>query len=104
MGLETALGLVHTHLVGKGLLDLPTLVDRMSVAPARAFGLAGGTLCEGSPGDVTLINPAARWTVAASRFLSKSRNTPFEGWELVGRAVMTVVGGRVVWELEDELS
>lgn len=104
VGLETALGLVHTHLVGKGLLDLPTLVDRMSVAPARAFGLAGGTLCEGSPGDVTLINPAARWTVAASRFLSKSRNTPFEGWELVGRAVMTVVGGRVVWELEDELS
>ncbi|HCR04450.1 MAG TPA: dihydroorotase [Gemmatimonadetes bacterium] len=104
VGLETALGLVHTHLVGKGLLDLPTLVDRMSVAPARAFGLAGGTLCEGAPGDVTLINPAARWTVAASRFLSKSRNTPFEGWELVGRAVMTVVGGQVVWELEDERS
>ena len=104
VGLETALGLVHTHLVGKGLLDLPTLVERMSVAPARAFGLAGGTLREGAPGDVTLIDTAARWTVAASRFLSKSRNTPFEGWELVGRAVMTVVGGLVVWELEDERS
>ena len=104
VGLETALGLVHTHLVGKGLLDLPTLVERMSVAPARAFGLAGGTLREGAPGDVTLIDPAARWTVAASRFLSKGRNTPFEGWELVGRAVMTVVGGRAVWELEDERS
>jgi dihydroorotase len=104
VGLETALGLVHTHLVGKGLLDLPTLVERMSVAPARAFGLAGGTLREGAPGDVTLINPAARWTVASSHFLSKSRNTPFEGWELVGRAVMTVVGGLVVWELEDERS
>ena len=104
VGLETALGLVYTHLVGKGVLDVPTLVERMSVAPVRAFGLAGGTLRKGTPGDVTLIDPAARWKVAASRFLSKSRNTPFEGWELVGRAVMTVVGGRVVWELEDERS
>lgn len=102
VGLETALGLVYTHLVGKGVLDVPTLVERMSVAPARAFGLAGGTLRGSAPGDVTLIDPDARWTVAASSFLSKSRNTPFEGWELVGRAVMTVVGGRVVWELEDE--
>ena len=104
VGLETALGLVYTHLVGKGMLDLPTLVERMSVAPARAFGLAGGTLREGAPADVTLIDPAARWTVTASSFVSKGRNTPFEGWELVGRAVTTVVGGRVVWELEDERS
>ena len=101
VGLETALGLVHTHLVEKGVLDLPTLIERMSVAPARAFGLPGGTLRKGAPGDVTVIDPAAAWTVAAARFLSKSRNTPFEGWELVGRAVMTVVGGGVVWELED---
>ena len=104
VGLETALGLVHTHLVEKGLMDLPTLVERMSVAPARAFGLAGGTLREGAPADVTLIDPGSRWTVASNRFVSKSRNTPFEGWELVGRAVMTVVGGRAVWELGDELS
>ena len=104
VGLETSLGLVHTHLVGKGLLDLPTLVERMSVAPARAFGLSGGTLRDGAPADVTLIDPDARWTVASSRFVSKGRNTPFEGWELDGRAVMTVVGGRVVWELEDDLS
>lgn len=104
VGLETSLGLVHTHLVRKGLLDLPTLVERMSVAPARAFGLAGGTLRDGAPADVTLIDPDARWTVASSRFVSKGRNTPFEGWELDGRAVMTVVGGRVVWELEDDLS
>jgi dihydroorotase len=104
VGLETALGLVYTHLVGKGVLDLPTLVERMSVAPARAFGLAGGTLRKGAPGDVTLIDPDARWTVAASSFLSKGRNTPFEGWDLVGRAVMTVVGGRAVWEQEDERS
>jgi len=98
VGLETSLGLVHTHLVGKGLIDLPTMVERMSVAPARAFKLPGGTLQAGSPADVTVMDPAARWTVESKRFLSKSRNTPFEGWELVGRATLTVVGGRAVWE------
>jgi dihydroorotase len=99
VGLETALGLVHTHLVQKGLIDLATMVDRMSVAPAKAFKLPGGTLRTGSAADVTVMDPAARWTVAAKRFLSKSRNMPFEGWELVGRATMTIVGGRAVWEL-----
>src|SRR5690606_37725959 len=99
VGLETSLGLVHTHLVGKGLLDLATLVDRMSVAPAKAFKLPGGTLRAGSVADVTVMDPALRWTVESKRFLSKSRNTPFEGWELVGRATMTIVGGRAVWEL-----
>lgn len=98
VGLETSLGLVHTHLVRRALIDLPTMVERMSVAPARAFGLTGGTLRTGSAGDVTVMDPEARWTVRAERFLSKSRNTPFEGWDLVGRAVLTVVGGRIVWE------
>ena len=99
VGLETALGLVLTHLVGKGVIDLPTLIERMSVAPARAFKLPGGTLRKGAPADVTVIDPGLAWSVRASAFLSKSRNTPFEGWPLVGRAVMTVVGGRVIWEL-----
>jgi dihydroorotase len=70
----------------------------MSTAPARAFRLPGGTLADGSPADVTVFDPAARWTVEAKRFQSKSRNTPFGGWELTGRAVLTVVGGNVVWE------
>jgi dihydroorotase len=99
VGLETSLGLVHTHLVGKGVIDLATMVDRMSVAPAKAFHLPGGTLRSGSVADVTVMDPTARWTVESRRFLSKSRNTPFEGWELVGRATLTVVGGRGVWEL-----
>jgi dihydroorotase len=99
VGLETSLGLVHTHLVGKGSIDLATMVDRMSVAPAKAFSLPGGTLRAGSVADVTVMDPAARWTVESKRFLSKSRNTPFEGWELVGRATLTIVGGRAVWEL-----
>ncbi len=99
VGLETALGL-GLRLVGEGLVDLPTLVDRMSCAPARAFHLPGGTLANGGVADVTLIDPEAVWVVDPAAFVSRSRNTPFGGWELKGRAVATLVGGRVVWEAE----
>ena len=58
--------------------DLPTMVERMSVAPACVFGLPGGSLKPGSPADVTVMDPSATWTVEARRFLSKSRNTPFK--------------------------
>lgn len=98
VGLETALGLMLTHVVGEGVIDLPTLVERMTCAPARAFGLLGGTLVEGSVADVTIFDPEAMWTVDPSRFRSKSRNTPFAGWALKGVVRWTVVGGRVVFE------
>ena len=101
VGLETALGLALTHVVGEGLIDLPTLIHRMSVGPAQAFGLPGGTLAAGSPGDVTIIDPEKAWTVDRDRFLSKSRNTPFHGWKLKGRALYTIVGGVAVWEAGD---
>lgn len=97
VGLETSLGL-GLRLVEEGLIDLPTLVERMSCQPARAFNLPGGTLETGTIADVTVIDPALRWTVDPAGFLSKSRNTPFGGWELVGRAVATIVAGHVVWE------
>jgi dihydroorotase len=97
VGLETALGVVLTRVVGEGVIDLPTMVDRMSCQPARAFSLPGGTLAEGGPADVTVFDPAATWTVDPARFLSKSRNTPFAGWELTGAPRMTIVDGRVVW-------
>ena len=97
VGLETSLGL-GLKLVEEGLIDLPTLIERMSCQPARAFNLSGGTLETGTTGDVTIIDPALRWTVDPEAFLSKSRNTPFGGWELVGRAVATIVAGHVVWE------
>lgn len=106
VGLETVVGLILTHFVHggegarhPGTLDLSTFVERASVAPARAFHLPGGTLREGSPADVTVIDPELRWTVDPSTFLSKSRNTPFTGWELQGRAVRTIVGGRSVFVL-----
>jgi dihydroorotase len=98
VGLETALGLIHTHFVLTGRMDLSTMVDRMSVAPARVFSLPGGTLKVGSPGDVTVFDPQAEWVVDPVRFLSKSRNTPFAGWTLKGKPRYTVVGGAVVWE------
>jgi dihydroorotase len=97
VGLETALGLGITELVGTGVLDLPGLVERMSTAPARAFNLPGGSLRPGAPADVTVFDPAERWTVDATAFVSKSRNTPFAGRSLTGRNRMTIVGGRVVW-------
>ena len=99
IGLETALGLGLTYVVGEGLIDLPALIHRMSTGPAEAFGLPGGTLAPGSPGDVTIIDPEQAWTVERDGFLSKSRNTPFHGWELKGRALYTIVGGVAVWEV-----
>ncbi len=101
VGLETALGLMLTHFVASGKMECSTLVERMSLQPARAFGLPGGTLSEGHPGDVTVIDPARRWTVDPRDFHSRGRNTPFTGWELRGRAVLTVVGGRVTHRLEE---
>jgi dihydroorotase len=97
IGLETALGLAITELVGGGLLDLSTLVLRMSTVPARIFGLPGGTLAKGAPADVVVLDPMAEWTVEPDRFYSKSRNTPFTGRRLRGRADVTIVRGQVVF-------
>ncbi len=96
VGLETALGLVLTELVGRGVLSLPEALAKMTFHPARVLGLPGGRLDIGAPADMTLIDPAASWTVDPERFYSKSRNTPFGGRRLTGRAVMTIVAGRIV--------
>jgi dihydroorotase len=98
IGLETALGLAVSELVETGLLTLPELVARMSTLPARIFGLPGGTLSVGAPADVVVFDPKARWTVTPSTFFSKSRNTPFTGRELTGRADLTIVRGQVVFQ------
>src|SRR5690606_37060187 len=98
VGLETAIGLTVTQLVDSGVIELRRMVERMSCAPARAFRLPGGTLRVGAPADVTVFDPAEEWVVDPTKFLSKSRNTPFAGWKLRGRAVYTIVGGRIVWK------
>jgi len=97
VGLETALPLA-LRLVAEGVADLPTIVARMTVGPARILGLPAGTLAAGAEADVTLVDPTRRWRVEARSFRSKGRNTPFEGWDVVGRAVAVLVGGRLVHE------
>jgi dihydroorotase len=100
VGLETELGLFLDILVHKKkAIDLPRLIALLTVEPARLLRLERGTLSIGAPGDVTLIDPDLDWTVDASSFQSRSANTPFNGWELKGRAVRTIVAGKTVWPI-----
>jgi dihydroorotase len=94
LGLETTLSLCLDRLVHAGVLSLPRLIELLSTGPARVLGLPGGTLKPGSPADVTVFDPDGEITIVAAGFRSKSRNTPFDGWKLRGRAVATVVDGR----------
>ncbi|MBI4513471.1 MAG: dihydroorotase [Gemmatimonadetes bacterium] len=98
VGLETALGVSLKVLVEPGLLDLAGLIDRLACRPARIVPLpeGTGTLAAGAPGDVTVFDPTKRTRVRPERFHSRSRNTPFAGWELPGVVLLTIVGGRVV--------
>jgi dihydroorotase len=70
------------------------------VEPYRVLGMAGGTLETGAEADVTVFDPSYRWTVRASEFASKGRNTPFDGWELPGRVLWTLVGGQTAYRAE----
>lgn len=101
IGLETAFGLSMTELVQPGLLTLPGLLGRMSTVPARLFNLPGGTLATGAPADVVVLDPAVEWEVQPDAFYSKSRNTPFAGRRLTGRAELTIVRGAVAFERQD---
>ena len=98
VGLETAVGIILTRVVDEGVIDLPTMIERMSCHPAKTFNLPGGTLAPGGVADVSVLDLSAEWTVDASSFVSKSRNTPFDGWALKGGPAYTIVGGRIVWE------
>jgi dihydroorotase len=94
VGLETALGLVF-RLVDEGVLTLPEAVRKLSAGPASILKINKGTLTEGVDADITIVDPGIEWIVDASKFKSKSKNTPFNGWKLKGRAVRTIVGGRL---------
>lgn len=100
VGLETELGLFLDILVHKTkAIDLSRLIAMFTINPARLLELDRGTLSIGAPGDVTLIDPNLEWTVDKTQFASRSRNTPFHGRELKGRAVRTIVSGKTVWSL-----
>ena len=99
IGLETALALA-LELVEAGVLTPAKLVARMSAGPAKVLGLPGGSLGLGTVADVTVIDPKAAWTCDPARFHSKARNTPFGGRAMRGLAVLTVVGGAIVFSEE----
>lgn len=102
VGLETALGLVVTKLIEPGCLDWTSALAKMTVNPARILGIPKGTLAIGAEADVTIIDPGRCWRVDPAKFRSKSRNTPFAGMELKGRATTVIVGGEVRFQLADE--
>ena len=99
VGLETALGICISQLVDTKRLTMSDLINKMSCLPARIFGIGGGDLSVGNQADVVVFDPTEKWTVDPDAFYSKSRNTPFSGWELTGRVHRTLVGGKTVFEL-----
>ena len=98
IGLETGIGLAFQRLVHTGVIDLVRLVQLCSVNPARIFKLKGrGTLSPGSVADITILDPDLKWTYSTAQSMSKSRNTPFDGWSFTGGPIATIVGGRIVY-------
>ena len=98
IGLETALSLGF-NLVDDGILSLQVLIEKMSTNPARILGLENG-LTVGQPADITIVDPGRSYRVNADRFKSLSRNTPFDGWDMKGKTVLTMVGGKIVYQEE----
>ncbi|HEX4795439.1 MAG TPA: dihydroorotase [Humisphaera sp.] len=99
ISLECALPLYIKALVEPGHIGWMQLIDMMTARCAKIIKLNKGTLADGADADVTIIDPQAEWTIDCAQFASKSRNCPFNGWKLKGRAVATIVGGEVKWEL-----
>jgi dihydroorotase len=97
VGLETAVPLCLDRLVHAGVVPLPRLVELLSVNPARVLKLPGGTIREGDAADITVLAPDHTVTIQASKLVSKSKNTPFDGWTLKGAVAATIVGGKVAY-------
>jgi dihydroorotase len=96
-GLETAVSLCFDRLVHRGLVSIGRIVELLSTNPARILRVAGGSLAEGAPADITILAPDLVVTVSAKTMRSKSKNTPFDGWTLRGGVAATIVGGRAVY-------
>jgi dihydroorotase len=100
-GLETALALAITRLHREHQIPLVRIVELFTSGPARVFDLNGrGSLARGSFADVTIFDPKKRWTFEAAKSRSLSQNTPFDGWQLTGKVVASVVGGKVVYRAD----
>lgn len=99
--METAVSLALDRLVHAGRISLSRLVELFAVNPSRILNVSGGTLAPGAPADLTVLAPELPVTVDATRFRSRSRNTPFEGWRLRGGVAATIVGGRTLYVNEE---
>ncbi len=97
-GLETSIGVVLSILYHGGLFTLPEIVARMSANPARILGIEAGVLEEGKLADITIINPDLEWTVDSRKFYTRGKLTPFEGRQLKGKAVATIVKGKMIMQ------
>ena len=97
IGLETAFPLCYTELVAKDVISLPTLISKLTVGPADVLGWQNYDLAPGTAADLTIIDPAAEYRIDKNTFMSKARNTPFDGYPVRGRVVMTVVDGKIVY-------
>lgn len=97
VGLETALAIASDVLIQSGRLDWPAVIAWLTSAPARVLGIGGGRIGVGQPADLVLIDPSVTWRIDASRFASKCRNTPFDGWNVTGRPVATILDGRLTY-------
>ncbi|MGH7963950.1 MAG: amidohydrolase family protein, partial [Candidatus Binatia bacterium] len=103
VGLETALPLT-LRLVNARVFSLSDALRKLTVNPARILGLPYGALSVGAPADVVIFDPACRWRLEGKKLRSKSKNTPFDGWELTGKVILTMVGGRVVYDDKEAVS
>jgi len=97
-GLETAVSLCFDRLVHAGVISVSRLIELLSVNPARILRVAGGALSDGAPADISVLAPDMSVTIDAASMTSKSKNTPFDGWQLRGAVAATIVGGRIVYE------
>jgi dihydroorotase len=99
IGMETSLALIKTYIIDKGYLGWADAIRKMTVNPARILNLPAGSLKQGEAADIAIIDPDMKWTVTVNDFHSLSQNSPYLGWDLVGRVTATVMGGRIVYQL-----
>jgi len=100
VGLETAVPIVFDRLVHAGRISLARMIELLSVNPARLINVPGGTLSEGAAADITILAPDLATVIVPQALRSKSKNTPFGGWQFRGGVIATIVGGRVVYRHE----
>ncbi len=98
VGLETAFAVLNTKLVKTGVITLEKLVEMMSVRPREIFGIAGGEIKVGESADLALIDADKQWVVDPDKFVTMGRSTPFEGWNVQGENLLTILKGEIVYE------